>query len=179
MTARLSPLSIAGLIDHDWDIIESECDAAVEWVSSKANVDSNMPSAAETGKRIESLESEVEKAACVSTLRCNIDKYSTILEREKEAEKYKHVTPESWNSLQSAIDTARGYVRENLEGEKEGQKKFPEFVGDIRSAHDSLSWAADDILFPPKHDGMGNDNAENKDDMDLDCNNAAKDMDLD
>jgi len=48
-------------------------------------------------------------------------------EKEKEAEKYNHVGPESWTSLQSAVDTARGYVRENLECDKEGRKKFPEF----------------------------------------------------
>merc|ERR1712054_183749 len=57
----------AGLIDHDWDIIESECDALVEWVSSKANFDNKLPSAVDIRKRTESLESEVEKAACVST----------------------------------------------------------------------------------------------------------------
>merc|ERR1712227_276253 len=169
----------AGLIDHDWDIIESECDALVEWVSSKANVDNELPSAVDIRKRTESLESEVEKAACVSTLRSSIDKYSTIVEKEKEAEKYNHVGPESWTSLQSAIDTARGYVRENLECDKEGRKKFPEFVGDIRSANDSLSWTADDILFPQKHDGNGIDNAEKADDMDEDCSNTTKDMDLD
>merc|ERR1712178_485818 len=73
----------AGLLAHDWDIIESECDALVEWVSSKANVDNKLPSAADIHKRTDSLESEVEKAACVSTLRSSIDKYSTIVEKEK------------------------------------------------------------------------------------------------
>lgn len=172
-TAAGNPASVyAGLIDHDWGIIETECNAVAEWISSKTNVDSTMPSAVEIRKRINILKSEDEKAGCVSTLRGNINKYSAVLEKEKDAEQYKHVTPESWDSLQSAVETARGYVSTNLEFEKENsKKKFPEFVGDIRSANDSLSWAAEDILFPQKYDGIETktDNGENKDmDLDLD-----------
>jgi len=151
----IGPHAYAGLVDSDWDLVSSECDAVVEWIASKANVDSNVPAAAETRKRAKGLESVVKKADCVSTLRGNIAKYSAVLETQKEAEQYNHVTPGGWDSLKAAVDKAVGYVEENLEGKKEGKdpeplKKFPEFQGNITSTTDALVKTADGILFPPK-----------------------------
>lgn len=35
----IGPHAYAGLADSDWDLVSSECDAVVEWIASKANVD--------------------------------------------------------------------------------------------------------------------------------------------
>jgi len=191
----IGPHAYAGLVESDWNLVASECDLVCDWIASKANVDSNVPAAVESRKRVKALESVVKKADCVSTLRGNIAKYGTVLETQKEAEQYAHVTPGGWESLQAAVDTASRYVAEQLEGKKEGKdadppKKFPEFQANITSTTDTLVKTADGILFPPKPAAApaapdakaeGGDSAESKDAKDAEPSDDKKaaDMDLD
>lgn len=114
-----------------------------------------MPIASDSRKRVNNLSSVVKKAECVSTLRNTIGKYTAVLETEKEAEQYKHVTPGGWESVQAAVEKAQGYVAEHLEGKKPDAepvplKKFPEFQGNITSTTETLVKACDAVLFPPK-----------------------------